>query len=57
MQSGGRYRLNFKLYFRNKKKRILKNGTKSVRKKNKIATFRSLKKFTPSIIILLGLLS
>ena len=49
--------LNFKLYFRNKKKRILKNGTKSVRKKNKIATFRSLKKFSPSIIILLGLLS
>ena len=49
--------LNFKLYFRNKKKRIPKNGTKSVRKKNKIATFRSLKKFTPSIIILLGLLS
>ena len=48
---------NFKLYFRNKKKRILKNGTKSVRKKNKIATFRSLKKFSPSIIILLGLLS
>ena len=48
--------LNFKLYFRNKKKRILKNGTKSVRKKNKIATFRSLKKFSPSIIILLGLL-
>ena len=49
--------LNFKLYFRNKKKRIPKNGTKSVRKKNKIATFRSLKKFSPSIIILLGLLS
>ena len=49
--------INFKLYFRNKKKRILKNGTKSVRKKNKIATFRSLKKFSPSIIILLGLLS
>ena len=45
------------MYFRNKKKRILKNGTKSVRKKNKIATFRSLKKFSPSIIILLGLLS
>ena len=49
--------INFKLYFRNKKKRILKNGTKSIRKKNKIATFRSLKKFSPSIIILLGLLS
>lgn len=49
--------INFKLYFRNKKKRIPKNGTKSVRKKNKIATFRSLKKFSPSIIILLGLLS
>ena len=49
--------INFKLYFRNKKKRILKNGTKSIRKKNKIATFRSLKKFFPSIIILLGLLS
>ena len=49
--------INFKLYFRNKKKRILKNGTRSVRKKNKIATFRSLKKFSPSIIILLGLLS
>ena len=48
--------LNFKLYFRNKKKRILKNGTRSIRKKNKIATFRSLKKFSPSIIILLGLL-
>ena len=48
--------INFKLYFRNKKKRILKNGTKSIRKKNKIATFRSLKKFSPSIIILLGLL-
>ena len=46
-----------KLYFRNKKKRILKNGTRSIRKKNKIATFRSLKKFSPSIIILLGLLS
>ena len=45
------------MYFRNKKKRIPKNGTKSVRKKNKIATFRSLKKFSPSIIILLGLLS
>ena len=49
--------INFKLYFRNKKKRILKNGTKSIRKKNKIATFRSLKKFSPSIIIFLGLLS
>ena len=49
--------INFKLYFRNKKKRILKNGTRSIRKKNKIATFRSLKKFSPSIIILLGLLS
>ena len=49
--------INIKLYFRNKKKRILKNGKKSIRKKNKIATFRSLKKFSPSIIILLGLLS
>ena len=49
--------INFKLYFRNKKKRIIKNGTRSIRKKNKIATFRSLKKFSPSIIILLGLLS
>ena len=45
------------MYFRNKKKRILKNGTRSIRKKNKITTFRSLKKFFPSIIILLGLLS
>ena len=49
--------INFKLYFRNKKKRILKNGTRSIRKKNKITKFRSLKKFSPSIIILLGLLS
>ena len=49
--------LNFKLYFRNKKKRIPKNGTRSIRKKNKIASIRSLKKSFPSIIILLGLLS
>ena len=45
------------MYFRNKKKRILKNGTRKIRKKNKIATFRAIKKFSPSIIILLGLLS
>ena len=45
------------MYFRNKKKRILKNATRRIRKKNKIASIRSLKKFSPSIIILLGLLS
>ena len=45
------------MYLRNKKKRIPKNGTRSIRKKNKIASIRSLKNFFPSIIILLGLLS
>ena len=49
--------INFKLYFRNKKKRILKNNKRTIRKKNKIASIKSLKKFSPSIIILLGLLS
>ena len=45
------------MYFRNKKKRILKNGTRSLRKKNKTASIRSLNKISPSIIIFLGLLS
>ena len=46
-----------KLYFKNKKKRILKKNGSTLRKKNKIASNRLFKTFFPSIIILLGLMS
>ena len=45
------------LYFKNKKKRILKKNGRTIRKKNKIASIGLLKTFFPSIIILLGLMS
>jgi len=46
-----------KLYFKNKKKRILKKNGRTIRKKNKITSTRLLKTVSPSIVILLGLMS
>ena len=46
-----------KLYFKNKKKRILKKNGRTIRKKNKVVSITLLKKSFPSIIILLGLMS
>ena len=49
--------ITLKLYFKNKKKRILKNNGSTIRKKNKITSNRLFKTFFPSIIILFGLMS